>query len=186
MSNMQILLLSIIVITSFLIIIKLLKMYKVNAKKEYARQLDILQMKVNVLEEIRIEPSTVIPMDVHANMIGGLEKKLDILMDDYNELKGEYDKTLSQKKSSEVRTGHLVEKMAPFLDEFPFSPDKCIPLFKPIDYLHFDENMISFIEIKSGKAQLSKKQRNIRDLIKAGNVEFKIVRVDENGISKSS
>ena len=86
-------------------------------------------------------------------------------------------KTLSQKKSSEVRLGNIAETLAPFLDQFDFDPENCIFLGKPIDYLSFEDEVITFIEVKSGKAQLSTKQRHIRDLIKDKQVSWKEVRI---------
>jgi len=86
-------------------------------------------------------------------------------------------KIVSQKKSSEVRLGNIAETLAPFLDQFDFDPENCIFLGKPIDYISFEDEAITFIEIKSGKAQLSTKQRHIRDLIKAKQVVWKEVRI---------
>ena len=86
-------------------------------------------------------------------------------------------KILSQKKSSEVLTGQIAEKLAPFLSDFKHDPQNAIFLGQPIDYLVFDKNEIVFIEIKSGNARLSKKQRNIRDLIKNKKVTWKEIRI---------
>lgn len=88
-----------------------------------------------------------------------------------------YKKLLSQKKSSETRIGHISETIAPFLDQFEFDPENCSFLGKPIDYIAFEEEAITIIEIKSGKAQLTKKQRQVRDLIKDGKVYWKEVRI---------
>ena len=85
--------------------------------------------------------------------------------------------TLSQKKSSEVRLGHIAETLAPFLDQFDFDPENCVFLGKPIDYISFDDDAVTLIEIKSGKSQLSSKQRHIRDLIKNNQVNWKEIRI---------
>jgi predicted Holliday junction resolvase-like endonuclease len=95
-----------------------------------------------------------------------------------NNSKNQYKKLLSQKKSSETRIGHISETLAPFLDHFEFDPENCSFLGKPIDYIAFEEEAITIIEIKSGKAQLSKKQRQVRDLIKDGKVYWKEIRID--------
>jgi predicted Holliday junction resolvase-like endonuclease len=86
-------------------------------------------------------------------------------------------KTLSQKKSSEVRLGHIAETLAPFLDQFDFDPENCTFLGKPIDYISFDDEVVTLIEIKSGKSQLNSKQRHIRDLIKNKQVAWKEIRI---------
>ena len=86
-------------------------------------------------------------------------------------------KVVSQKKSSEVRLGNIAETLAPFLDQFDFDPENCIFLGKPIDYISFEDEVITLIEVKSGKAQLSTKQRHIRDLIKNKQVAWKEIRI---------
>jgi len=90
----------------------------------------------------------------------------------------QYDNLLGQKKSSEVRTGKITEQIAPFLEDYPRNPRTARFIGDPIDFVHFDEDKVTFVEVKSGKSQLSKKQRGIRDLIKAGKVEFIIYRVE--------
>ena len=85
--------------------------------------------------------------------------------------------TLSQKKSSEVRLGHIAETLAPFLDQFNFDPENCVFLGKPIDYISFDDDAVTLIEVKSGKSQLSSKQRHIRDLVKSNQVNWKEIRI---------
>ncbi len=90
----------------------------------------------------------------------------------------QHQKLLGQKKSSEVRTGKIAEQISPFLDDYPLSPQTARFIGDPIDFVHFDEDKVTFVEVKSGKSQLSTKQRRIRDLIKAGKVEFTIYRVE--------
>ena len=87
-------------------------------------------------------------------------------------------KVLSQKKSSEVRLGHIAETLAPFLDQFDFDPENCAFLGKPIDYISFDDDAVTLIEIKSGKSQLNSKQRHIRDLVKNNQVNWKEIRIE--------
>jgi predicted Holliday junction resolvase-like endonuclease len=86
-------------------------------------------------------------------------------------------KTLSQKKSSEVRLGNIAEKLAPFLADFTFDPEDSTFLGKPIDYIVFEDEIITFVEIKSGNSQLNSKQRHIRDLIKNKQVAWKEIRI---------
>ena len=86
-------------------------------------------------------------------------------------------KILSQKKSSEVLTGHIAEKVAPFLTDFKHDPQQAIFLGQPIDYLVFKDDEIVFVEIKSGKARLTKKQRNIKKLIEENKVNWEEIRI---------
>lgn len=90
----------------------------------------------------------------------------------------QYEKLLGQKKSSEVRTGKITEQIAPFLADYPEDPATARFLGDPIDFVHFAEDAVVFVEVKSGRSQLNKNQRRIRDLIKEGKVVFKIYRVE--------
>lgn len=104
--------------------------------------------------------------------------KLKTANSDLEEKSEDYSRLLSQKKSSEVRLGLISEKLAPFLDDFDFDPKQLTFMGNPIDYVHFGKDSITFIEVKSGKSRLSSKQRRIRDLINAGNVNWHIFRID--------
>lgn len=98
-------------------------------------------------------------------------------------LKDNYDKLLSQKKSSEVRLGKIGENMAPFFGSWPFDPNNFKFLGNPIDGISFEEDAIYFIEIKTGKARLTESQKNVKRLVKEGKVYFATFRVGEDGCS---
>lgn len=108
-----------------------------------------------------------------------LYKKAKLAEQNYSESTQNYSKLLSQKKSSEVKTGHIAEKLAPYLSHFPEYSDKAdiTPVFAPIDYVIFDTDAVKFVEVKSGDSKLSKKQRRIRDLVKEGKVEWHEMRI---------
>ena len=91
--------------------------------------------------------------------------------------KDKYRQLLRQKKQSEVMLGFISEKLSPFLKDFKYDPSKLKFLGDPIDYVHFGEESITFIEVKSGKSRLSKKQKGIRDIIKNKNVEWHEYRI---------
>jgi predicted Holliday junction resolvase-like endonuclease len=97
----------------------------------------------------------------------------------------QYGKLLNQKKSSEVRTGKIAEQMAPFLMDYPLSPATAKFIGDPIDFVHFDDDKITFVEVKSGKSQLSTRQRHIRELIEGGKVGFTLYRILGDGPDKS-
>jgi predicted Holliday junction resolvase-like endonuclease len=108
-----------------------------------------------------------------------LYRKAELAENNYSASVQDYTKLLSQKKSSEVKTGHIAEKLAPFLSNFPKHSKTAdiVPMFMPIDYMIFDTDVIKFLEVKSGDARLSKKQRHYRDLVKAGKVEWHEMRI---------
>jgi predicted Holliday junction resolvase-like endonuclease len=86
-------------------------------------------------------------------------------------------KVLSLKKSSEIRLGNAAEQLAPFLDGFNHDPRHLRFLGSPIDYLAFDKDCVTFIEIKSGNSHLSHNQKNIKRLIKSGQVKWQEFRI---------
>ena len=108
----------------------------------------------------------------------GYEVAIGKLQDELKEQQELKAKVTSQKKSSEVRLGHIAETLAPFLDQFEFEPEECSFLGQPIDYVSFGQDEITFIEVKSGNSQLSSKQRRIRDQVKNGKVKWKEVRIN--------
>ena len=93
------------------------------------------------------------------------------------ELQGKYATLMNQKKSSEVRLGQIGEHIAPFLHDWPWESKDFRFLGNPIDGIQFNENEVIFVEIKTGKSQLSKNQRVIRDLIKEGKIRWAVFRI---------
>jgi len=97
------------------------------------------------------------------------------------ELRGEKEKSrryLADRKSSEVRTGHILEKVAPLFEDFPgdIIEDNVIPVFKTFDYLVIKDDEIILVEVKSGNAGLSTRQKKVKKLVEAGKVSFRTFR----------
>jgi hypothetical protein len=90
----------------------------------------------------------------------------------------DYFKLLGQKKSSEVRLGQISEQLAPFLQEFKYDPKQTHFLGMPIDFICFQPDKVVFLEVKSGKAQLNPRQREIKQLILDKKVEWDEMRID--------
>ena len=92
-------------------------------------------------------------------------------------LNSEYSKLLSQKKSSEVVTGQIAEKLVPFLEHFNHDPREATFCGNPIDYVIFGQEQITILEIKTGNARLTKKQRHIKSLVQNGDVVWEEIRI---------
>ena len=91
------------------------------------------------------------------------------------------------KRSRAVLGGQFSEQLAPWLPDFPFNPNECRFIGKPIDFLVFsgmDHGRIEeivFVEVKSGKARnLSKIERLLRDAVKDGRVGWRQYDVPES------
>lgn len=94
------------------------------------------------------------------------------------------------KRSARTLSGKTLEKLVPFLDNFPYDPHDIRWLGDPVDLVVFDgyskekaekDNLkqIVFVEVKSGDGELSQVQKNIKKL-----VENKKVKWDEFRIEK--
>ena len=88
-----------------------------------------------------------------------------------------YDKLLFQKKSSEINTGLIAEKLVPFLKNFDHNPKDATFCGNPIDYVIFGPDKVTIMEIKTGNARLTKKQRHIKSLVKNGDVVWEEIRI---------
>ena len=83
------------------------------------------------------------------------------------------------KRSRAVLGGQFSEQLAPYLPDFPYNPNECRFIGKPIDLLVFrgmDHGRIDevvLVEIKSGRAKsLSKVERQLRDAVSEGRVSW--------------
>ena len=93
-----------------------------------------------------------------------------------------YKRTMAQKqeirelqslvKSQQVKFGKSFEHFVPFTKDFPGNRENTVFLGMPLDFIAFEEDCIKFIEVKTGQSQLSSKQKHIKQLIEAKNVEF--------------
>ncbi len=89
-------------------------------------------------------------------------------------LKGEVKDLKSRLKSGEVRFGKSWENFLPLMTVFRkrHDPGNFRFIGSPIDGISFDEDEIVFIEIKSGKSNLSNRQRNVKRLVKQRKVRW--------------
>ena len=93
---------------------------------------------------------------------------------------------ISLQKSKEVKMGQMTEHLVPFLEEFPYDPKDAKFLGMPTDLIVFDleGDRIVFVEVKTGKARESSKQRKIRQLVKEGKVYYETFRLDSKGFTR--
>lgn len=85
------------------------------------------------------------------------------------------------KAATSVNVGKVIEKIVPALPCFKYNPQDCRGLFDPIDFIHFDglaeKNKVDFIRIidlKTGRAGLNERQRQIKDAIERRKVEWEV------------
>lgn len=103
------------------------------------------------------------------------QEKLDALTKKYS-------RELHIRKSSEVRLGKIGENLAPFVQGWPWDANDFRFLGNPVDGVQFNDDEIVFVEIKTGKARLSKSQKYFKDLVVAGKVSFATFKITDDGI----
>ena len=108
------------------------------------------------------------------------------------ETQAEVRKQKGRAASAHTSKGQILEKWTPFLthseiDEH-WKPQDWSFMGNPLDYIVWDwyqdadlnnqQGKIVFLDVKAAKSQLSTKQRRIRDLVKAGRIEWREIRLD--------
>jgi predicted Holliday junction resolvase-like endonuclease len=90
----------------------------------------------------------------------------------------------SVKQSQAVISGKVHEQLLPYLPGFPFNPKDVRFLGSPVDLVVFDGldrgtlERVVFVEVKTGQAQLTPRERQVRDAVRAGRVEWTELRRD--------
>lgn len=83
---------------------------------------------------------------------------------------------VSRKQSQSTRYGQIFEQLIPFSRDFPFDPKKFRFIGNPIDGVVFDDDAITFCEIKLNNSNLSGKQKSIKSLVEDKKVYWKEIR----------
>lgn len=83
----------------------------------------------------------------------------------------------SSKHSLSAKYGKMTEQFLPFLDKYPYDEQRFRFIGSPIDGVQFEKDKIVLVEFKTGNAQLSLRQKEIRDLVNKGKVEFREFRI---------
>ena len=82
-------------------------------------------------------------------------------------------------KSLSSKYGKMTEQFIPLLDSYPYDEQNFRFIGSPIDGVQFEKDKVILVEFKTAKSRLSKKQEEIKSLVKKGKVEFAEVRVPE-------
>ncbi len=88
------------------------------------------------------------------------------------------------RQSRAVTTGKVAEQLAPHFPAFPLNPRDARFLGSPVDYVVFDGleagdvSRIVFVEVKTGAAGLSVRERLVRDAVQGKRVEWMELRAD--------
>jgi predicted Holliday junction resolvase-like endonuclease len=91
-------------------------------------------------------------------------------------LKEEYDELSFSHRSTQVKHGKSFEQLFPYMKNYPYEPGNFRFIGSPIDGLSFEDDKIVFVEFKTGKSKLTKKQANIRDMVNSKKIKWKEIR----------
>lgn len=86
-------------------------------------------------------------------------------------------------RSQATIAGLVHEQIVPFLPGFPFNPKDARFIGSPVDFIVFDGldvgrlERIVLLEVKTGNAKLTSRERQIRDVARAGMVSWHELRV---------
>jgi len=159
--------------------------FKYDRMRGRAREAEVRNQEYE--SRIRTSDEAINALKEYANKLTDEYKYLEMNSKAEHELlvetQNKYSSLLHQKKSSEVRLGQIGEHIAPFLHDWPWESKDFRFLGNPIDGIQFNEDEVVFVEIKTGKSQLSKNQRIIRNLIKEGKVKWAVFRIGEDKCS---
>ena len=81
-------------------------------------------------------------------------------------------------RSQAVIAGKVHEQLLPYLPGFPFNPKDARFLGSPVDLLVFDGldagrlDRVVFVEVKTGGSALSSRERQLRNAVREGRVEW--------------
>ena len=87
-------------------------------------------------------------------------------------------------QSRAIVRGQIYEQLVPYLPGFRFNPKDAQFLGRPVDFIVFDGldegdlRRIVFVEVKTGGAKLTTRERLVRNAIREGNVEWAEIRAD--------
>jgi predicted Holliday junction resolvase-like endonuclease len=88
-------------------------------------------------------------------------------------------------RSQAVTSGKVHEQLIPYLPGFPYNPKDVRFLGSPVDLVVFDGlaeghlQRIVFVEVKTGSAGLSQRERCIREIVEDGEVDWAELRVTQ-------
>lgn len=87
-------------------------------------------------------------------------------------------------RSRSVVSGKVQEHLAPMFPDFGFNPRDARFLGSPVDFVVFDGldeggpvRRVVFVEVKTGKASLTPRERVIREAVESGRVGWQVVRL---------
>ncbi|MCG2825081.1 MAG: hypothetical protein L6265_00650 [Thermoplasmatales archaeon] len=102
-----------------------------------------------------------------------------------DEWKKEYEKSIRKdavERSRAVLGGKFSEQLAPYLPDFNYDPTEVRFIGSPVDFIVFkgtstkEPEEIVFVEVKTGKSELSENERKIKEIVENKKVRWEMYR----------
>ncbi|MFC1651653.1 Holliday junction resolvase-like protein [Patescibacteria group bacterium] len=93
-------------------------------------------------------------------------------------LKEKNNELISRKQSLSTKYGKMSEQFMPFIEDYPYNSERFRFMGDPIDGVQFEDDKVIFMEFKTSNSRMSRRQREIRDMIKKGRVKFEEFRIE--------
>ncbi len=103
----------------------------------------------------------------------------------FDEWKKEYEKSIRKdavERSRAVLGGKFSEQLAPYLPDFKYDPTEARFIGSPVDFIVFkgiskkEPEEIIFVEVKTGKSNLSENERKLKQIVENKKVRWEIYR----------
>lgn len=157
------------------------------------------RLEIQEVEVVKPDPETLVQLAQKEtelrfaeNQVSNLTETLESVREVLAETREEVKKQKGRAASAHTSKGQILEKWTPFLThseiEPHWKPEDWSFMGNPLDYIVWEwyedrelnevQGRIVFLDVKAAKSQLSTKQRRIRDLVKAGRIEWREIRLD--------
>ena len=91
-------------------------------------------------------------------------------------LSNKVSKEITRNRSQSTRYGQITEQFLPLSKTYPWDPKQFRFLGTPVDGIQFEPDRVLLIEFKAAGSKHSKRQREIRDMVRQGRVDFEEIR----------
>lgn len=151
------------------------------SRRQSDQQVSLMNARLQGHKESTLSPDNSVPKSLHMEKVIEMSSEVENLRGQLNDMTCKFEESRGKQISARVKMGQIGEQFACIHTNFKYDRKETKALLQPVDFVCFEENEVVFVDIKTGNAQLSSKQRRIRDNIRAGRVKFEIFRINEDG-----
>jgi len=151
------------------------------SRKEADQQVALMNARLQGQKESTLSPDNSVPKSLHMEKVIEMSSEVAALKAGLEDMTAKFEESRGKQISARVKMGQIGEQFACIHTNFKYDRKETKALLQPVDFVCFEENEVVFVDIKTGNAQLSSKQRRIRDNVRAGRVRWEVFRINENG-----